>query len=236
MFAIRTQNLSKHYRGSAVVDSVNLCVQKGESYGLVGANGAGKTTLMKLIVGLAEASSGSVELFGSTDGRQRNKIGCLIEIPGLFIDMTAEQHLDTTLALLPPNPRFGIREVLAMVGLEDTRKKPVKKFSLGMKQRLGIATALLGSPELLILDEPVNGLDPIGIREMSELFVRLRQEYGMTMLISSHLLTELAKVVSCYGVVANGKLLAELRQEELQQLSVTADGVEDHIITLMEGN
>lgn len=233
---LKTENLCKAYHQELAVDHVNLNIPKGEIYGLVGPNGAGKTTIMRMIVGLAKPSQGSIALFGTDDlEAARKRIGSIIEIPTFYDNMTALQNLDMMLTLLPKNPRFDIAQVLEIAGLKNTGKKKVKHFSLGMRQRLGIAMALLGSPELLILDEPINGLDPIGIREIRELILQLNRDYGLTILISSHILSELFKLVTCYGIISQGKLVTELHQADIAAHSETAEMLEEYLITWMEG-
>ena len=233
---LKTFYLSKQYKQVLAVDSVCINIKKGEIYGLVGQNGAGKTTIMKMIAGLTRPSSGEFELFGSNMlNRQRVKIGYIIELPALYDTMTAKQNLNIMRSLLPSDPRFDVDSVLEIVGLHGAGNKRVRHFSHGMKQRLGIALSLLGSPEFLVLDEPINGLDPIGMREFRELIVKLNSEYGLTILISSHILGELFRLVTCYGVIANGKLVAELRGDSLEKLSLNDEKLEEYIINLMEG-
>lgn len=233
---LQTQNLSKAFHRELAVDNVNLNISQGEIYGLVGPNGAGKTTIMRMIAGLARPTGGSLTLFGTDDlEAARKKIGSIIEIPTFYDHMTAQQNLDIMLTLLPKNPRFDVSAVLNIVGLQNTGRKKVKHFSLGMRQRLGIAMALLGSPELLILDEPINGLDPIGIREIRELILKLNREYRLTILISSHILSELFRLVTCYGIISQGRLVTELHREEIEAHSESAEMLEEYLITWMEG-
>ncbi|MDR0500540.1 MAG: ATP-binding cassette domain-containing protein [Coriobacteriales bacterium] len=235
MLILRTYELTKQYRHETAVDSVNMTINRGDIYGLIGKNGAGKTTLMKLISGLASPTSGKIELFGSTNlTEQRAKIGCLIETPALYDHMTAIQNLNMIKTILKTTIRFDVNEVLDIVGLKDVGKKKVSKFSLGMKQRLGVALALMGSPEFLILDEPINGLDPLGIKELRELLLKLNKEFGLTILISSHILSELFKLASCYGIIANGKLVAEITQQEVENNSFNEKSMEESLLKLME--
>lgn len=237
MNVLSTYNLSKTYKDFFAVVDVNMNIKSGEIYGLIGRNGAGKTTLMKMITGLVTPTSGNIELYGSGKlDQERRKIGSVIEAPALYDNMTAKQNLDIFSALLPDKPRFDMVKVLDIVGLNNVERKKVKQYSLGMKQRLGIAIALLGSPEFLILDEPINGLDPIGIKEFREIIVNLNREYGLTILISSHILGELFKLVTCYGVIAEGKIVAELRNEDFDQLGIKSEGREAYLIGLMEGS
>lgn len=220
-YVIETRQLSKQYRKHKAVNQVDLHVKKGSIYGLIGKNGAGKTTIMKMICGLASQTEGEVILFG---GNEENKdlvykrIGMLIENPGLYPGMNAYDNLKCkALCMGISNYSEKICEILELVGLERTGGKAVKKFSLGMKQRLGIALALIGEPDVLVLDEPINGLDPQGIAEIREMLVKLNQEKNITILISSHILEELSKIVTDYGIIRDGKLVEEISKEELME-------------------
>lgn len=218
-YVLRTKNLTKAFSSELVVNSVNMNIRKGDIYGFIGKNGAGKTTLMRTIVGLAVPTSGEIELFESKDlDSQRSKIGTIIESPALYPTYTAKQNLIVQQKLLLGKVDLKeIDEILKMVGLDDVGNKKAKKFSLGMKQRLAIAIALIGKPEFLILDEPINGLDPTGIKEIRNLILLLNKEHGITVLISSHILGELSKVVTCYGVIHNGKLIDEFDAKSLRE-------------------
>ena len=226
-YIIETQDLLKCYGPKRAVDHVSLHVKRGDIYGIIGKNGAGKTTLMKLLLGLAVQKSGSIRLFGTEDlDPVRGRIGSLIEDPALYRTESAIENL-RRFAILIPTPEERLHELLRFVGLGDVGGKPVRAFSLGMKQRLGIAVALMGNPELMILDEPVNGLDPAGIKEIRDLILELNRK-GVTFLISSHLLDELGKIATNYGILANGVLTeeitaAELREQCRDHLSVTVD-------------
>lgn len=214
-----TKNLSKKYKDFYALNNVNMAISKGEIYGLVGENGAGKTTLIRLLTGLIFKSEGEIFLFGHNDNLQyeRSKIGCTIEMPALYKDMTATQNLEVQrIQRGIPNKRC-IDDVLELVGLSNTGKKRVANFSLGMKQRLALGVALLGEPDFLILDEPVNGLDPTGIIELRELLKRLVRERETTILISSHILSELHQLATCYGFLHKGKLLKQITAEELNE-------------------
>lgn len=214
---IRTEQLTKKYGNKFATNNVNLHVKKGEIYGLIGKNGAGKTTTMKMILGMSRPTSGSIQLFGSDDlDAGRRKIGSLIEEPGLYKEKTAYENL-RLFGMLSGADESEIKELLDFVGLGDTGKKKAGEFSLGMRQRLGIAIAMLGNPELLVLDEPINGLDPAGIKEIRDLLLKMKHERGTTILISSHLLDELAKVTTCYGIINNGVLIEEFTAEELAE-------------------
>lgn len=211
---VETKNLSKRYGAKLAVDCVDMHVERGSIYGLIGANGAGKTSLMKLLLGLTERTAGQIRLFGSDDLEQsRRRIGSLIEAPGIYKNCTAFENMlrFTTLYGADKNE---IMPLLDLVGLSAVANKKTGGFSLGMKQRLGIAVALIGHPELLILDEPVNGLDPAGIKLVRDIVCEL-SEKGVTVIISSHLLDELAKIVTHYGIIINGKLAEEITAEEL---------------------
>lgn len=226
-YIIETQDLLKCYGPKRAVDHISLHVKRGDIYGIIGKNGAGKTTLMKLLLGLAMPKSGSMRLFGSDDlWKARTRIGSLIEEPALYRSESAIENM-RRFAILIPTPEDRLQELLRYVGLGDVGGKPVRAFSLGMKQRLGIAVALMGNPELLILDEPVNGLDPAGIKEIRDLILELNKK-GVTFLISSHLLDELGKIATNYGILSNGVLIEEISARDLSEqcrghLSVTVD-------------
>ncbi|WP_379318702.1 ABC transporter ATP-binding protein [Paenibacillus puldeungensis] len=217
---MKTDHLTKSYHGSTALRDVSLTMAPGKIYGLIGQNGAGKTTLMRLLAGLSFPQSGSIELFGHQGERalqqERKRMGCMIEHPGFVPYLTAKENLKYHRMVRGiPNPEIE-DELLELVGLSDTGKKKVKNFSLGMKQRLGIAIALVGSPELLILDEPTNGLDPLGVVEVRNLVKRLCEERHMTVLISSHNLPELYQTVTNYIIIHHGEIKQTLTQEELE--------------------
>ena len=213
-YVIETNALTKRYGVKAAVNRMSVHVCKGDIYGLIGKNGAGKTTLMKLLLGITIPTFGSMRLFGSDDlCSARKKIGSLIEEPALYKNETAFENMKR-FAILAPTTDDEIKRLLDLVGLGDTGKKKAGEFSLGMRQRLGIAIALLGNPELLILDEPINGLDPAGIKEVRDLILELNGR-GITFMISSHILDELGKIATSYGIVNNG-VLEEITAEELQ--------------------
>lgn len=217
-YVLKTRNLTKSYNQVPVVNQVNINVCKGDIYGLIGKNGAGKTTLMKMICGLVRPTDGKLELFESDNlVEERKRIGCMIEQPALYPNMTASEHLIYYNKLMGMKGTHAVDEVLELVGLAGTQKKKTKQFSLGMKQRLSIAIALLGNPDMLILDEPINGLDPTGIKEIRELIMRLNKEQNITIIISSHILGELSKVATRYGVIESGNLVEEFTKEELEQ-------------------
>jgi len=217
-YVLQTNNLTKNYSGKLAVDNVSLNVKKGDIYGFIGQNGAGKTTLMRMVCGLAMPTSGEVALFGSRDlTRQRRKMGATIENPALYPTMTAMENMEAQRIMLG----LGIKdkkmcaELLELVGIGDTGKKKAKDFSLGMKQRLMLALSLMGEPEFLVLDEPTNGLDPVGIKETLEFLQRLNEARGMAILVSSHILGELEKIATRYGVISNGKMVDEFSADEL---------------------
>ena len=217
-YILETRALSKRYGKTRAVDTVSLHVKKGAIYGLIGRNGAGKSTLLKMIAGLARPTEGSLQLFGSEAGDKGlafSRIGVLIEHPGLYYNMSARENLTVKLMALGIREKDAADKLLETVGLHDTGKKSVKKFSMGMQQRLGIALALAGTPDLMLLDEPINSLDPQGIAEMRQILERLNREYGITIIISSHILEELAKVATDYGILHEGQLLEELTHQEL---------------------
>jgi len=219
-YVLKTNHLTKRYHGVNILQDVQVTLEAGKIYGLIGQNGAGKTTLMRLISGLAFPTEGNIELFGLSGGSlpdERQKLGCMIEYPTFIPYMTAEENLTYYRIIKGEPSKTIVEELLNIVGLSDTRKKKAKNFSLGMKQRLGIAIALLGEPELLILDEPINGLDPIGVVEIRNLLTSLCEERQMTILISSHNLPELYQMATNYLIIHQGKIMQSLTLEELEE-------------------
>lgn len=216
-YILQTDNLSKVYGTKTVLNHVSIHVPKKSIYGLVGKNGAGKTTLMRIICGLTQQSEGSYTLLGkSNDDAARNNMGVLIEKPGIYEHMTALENL-RYFSLL-----FGLQsqdhhKILEMVGLQNAGKKKARQFSLGMKQRLGIAISLLGNPDFLILDEPINGLDPEGVYEMRKMLATLNREHGTTIMIASHILSELHKLATDYAIIDGGCLIDEFSKETLER-------------------
>ncbi len=216
-YVIQTSNLTKVYGSKTVLDHVNMHVAKGDIYGFIGKNGAGKTTLMKLLLGMSQATDGKITLFGTEKlNLARTRIGSIIEEPALYQSCSAFENMQR-FAILAGSDSTEIEGILRFVGLGNVGKKKVGKFSLGMKQRLGIAIAMLGQPELLILDEPINGLDPEGIKEIRDLLLRMNRELGVTILVSSHLLDELAKITTRYGIINQGRLVEEITATALLQ-------------------
>jgi ABC-2 type transport system ATP-binding protein len=224
MDILKTHSLTKRYRKTVALDKVNITIQQGDIYGFIGKNGAGKTTLIRVITGIAEPTSGGFALFGENDPRKlprlRKRMAAVVESPALHLNLSAYQNLKLQCILLGlPQPHHqAIEAVLLKVDLASLlieKNKKAKNFSLGMRQRLGIAMALLSNPEFLILDEPNNGLDPEGIRDLRELLLKLNQQEGLTLLISSHMLTELAKLATRYGFIDRGKLIKEISAETL---------------------
>lgn len=214
---VQTKDLCKDFNGNIAVDHVNMTVRQGDIYGLIGKNGAGKTTFMRIVCGLAAPTGGELTLFGSSDLEcQRQKMGCTIENPALYPAMTAQENMEVYRILLGIDDSKLIPDLLEFVGLHNLGHKKAKDFSLGMKQRLMIAIALMGNPELLILDEPMNGLDPSGIKEVRELLVKLNRERNLTIIISSHILEELSKITTRYGIIHEGKMVDEFTAEELE--------------------
>jgi len=215
-YVLQTKEVTKDFSGKLAVDHVSIEVRKGDIYGFIGENGAGKTTLMRMVCGLAEPTGGRVTLFGSDDlVSQRHRMGCTIENPALYPAMTAMENMEAQRLLLGIEDEKVCAALLDTAGLGGTGKKKAKDFSLGMKQRLMIALALLGDPELLVLDEPTNGLDPMGIKEVRDLFQHLNKDKGISILVSSHILGELEKIATCYGVISHGKIVDEFRAEEI---------------------
>ncbi len=215
-YVIRTKELTKMYGHKAAVDKVSMNIEKGDIYGFIGKNGAGKTTTMKMLLGMIFPNGGTMELFGKpANNASRRRIGSLIEAPGIYKGCTAYENLKR-FSLLYGGDDKNIKELLELVNLANTGKKKAGAFSLGMKQRLGIAIAMLGNPEVLVLDEPVNGLDPAAIKGVRDTLLALNQEKGVTVLISSHLLGELAKISTRYGIINSGVLVEEVSAQELE--------------------
>lgn len=219
---LTTHGLTKRYKNQLAVNCVNMTIRRGDIYGFVGENGSGKTTVIRLITGLIFPNNGSFALFGidnrSADiGKARSRVGAIVESPSIYMNMSAYDNLKTQCAILGTGDDDKIRAVLTDVGLEALyeEKKHASNFSLGMRQRLGIAMALLGDPDFLILDEPMNGLDPAGIVGIRELILKLNRERGITFLISSHILTELSLVATKYGIISKGRLIKEITAEQL---------------------
>ncbi len=217
---LETRNLTKQFGRHKAVDSVDMHIKKGAIYGFIGRNGAGKTTCLKMIAGLSRPTYGEIEMFGYKGKdlqKVRSRVGCLIEEPGLFGKMTAYENLNIKCKLFGIKKAGYIENILRTIGLEGVGKKKTRNFSLGMKQRLGIGLALVGEPDLLILDEPINGLDPQGIAEVRDTIQRLQREKNMTICISSHILEELSKIATDYGIIHNGSLLQEITRDELMR-------------------
>lgn len=232
-YIIKTEKLTKRYGKQVVADGINLEIKKGHIYGLIGPNGAGKTTVMRMLAGLTECTDGEIELFGERKNLDayRNRISFMIEAPYLDGGMTAEENLAYVGLVRGVTGKKRRAELLRYVGLGDVGKKTVEKFSLGMKQRLGIAMALLSAPEVMILDEPINGLDPEGIVEIRELLRKLCEEQGITILISSHILSELASLCTDFIIINKGRIIESLSAEELrekcrQYLAIQTDSTE----------
>ena len=218
---IKTNNLVKKYGENIVLDNISIKVNQGEIYGLVGDNGAGKTTLFRILSGQSNISDGSFELLGESSEKNimkvRKRIGTIIENPSFYPKMTIEENLEYYRLQRGIPGKKNIDKILKEVGLLEVKKKKFNNISLGMKQRLGLALALLGEPELLILDEPINGLDPSGIIEIRNLLLKLNREKNITIIISSHILSELYNIATCYGFLSKGKLVEELSLEQLNE-------------------
>lgn len=218
---IKTTNLTKVYGSQIAVDHLNMTVKQGEIYGFLGRNGAGKTTTIRMLLGLIKPTYGQIEIFGENlFNKQKEilrRIGSIVEVPGFYENLTATENLLINAKIIGVHKKNAIEEALEMVGLQHETKKLVGKYSLGMKQRLGIARALLHYPELLILDEPTNGLDPIGIKEMRRLIKTLAEERKITLLVSSHILSEIEQLADYMGIIHKGKLLEEIAYDELRK-------------------
>ncbi len=220
-YVLKAEALTKIYGHYKALDNFSIHIPKGAIYGLVGKNGAGKTTLLRLICGLQEATSGEYTLYGVSSRKHeilnaRKEMGAVIETPAIYLDMSATGNLKEQYRILGIRSFDTIPELLKMVGLENTGRKKARNFSLGMRQRLGIAIALVGNPRFLVLDEPINGLDPQGIIEMRQLLLNLNQQYGMTILVSSHILDELSRLATHYGFIDNGKMIKEISASDLE--------------------
>ncbi|KRU26808.1 ABC transporter ATP-binding protein [Clostridium sporogenes] len=235
-YILNTTNLSKKYKKDFVVSSVNISIKRGEIYGFIGENGAGKTTFIRMITGLVAPTNGEIKLFSREKGDEldnvRKRIGALIERPAFYPYMTAYENLEAFRIEKGIPGKECIDKILKSVGLYEDRNKKLKNFSLGMKQKLALAIALLGDPEFLILDEPINGLDPMGIKEVRELLKKLNKEKNITMLISSHILGELYQLATCYGIIHKGKLMEQITLKELDEkckrsLSIKVDDVNE---------
>lgn len=212
-YILTTENLTKTYDKKDAAKNINIHIREGEIYGLIGRNGAGKTTVMRMISGLSRPTSGSYQIHGEN----KNGIGVLIESPGIYKNMSAKENLKLKCIAMGCDSDEYIEGLLKTVGLEDTGKKNAGSFSLGMRQRLGIALALVGDPKMIVLDEPINGLDPQGIVEVRQTLEKLKEEKGITIMISSHILDELGKLADSYGIIHNGELVDEFSNDSLAE-------------------
>lgn len=243
-YVLETKGLQKKYGSLTVLNNVNMHIPRGAIYGFVGKNGAGKTTLIRLICGLQFPTSGEYTLLGISNVsneimKSRKRMGAVVETPSVYLEMSAEDNLKEQYRILGLPSFETIPELLQLVRLEGTGKKKAKNFSLGMRQRLGIAVALAGNPDFLVLDEPANGLDPEGIIEMRELILKLNREKGITVLISSHILDELSRLATHYGFIDHGSILREISAEDLEAscrkcLCVTVSDMQALCVTLDE--
>ncbi len=233
---VQVREVVKVFDGKEVLRHLNMSVERGTIYGLLGANGVGKSTTFKLISGLLQPNAGAIQFDGEEiqvqDRKFLKEMGILIETPVFYEHLSARENLEIHLAYMGCKST-AIDNSLQMVGLADTGKKPVSKFSLGMKQRLAIARAISHSPKLLVLDEPVNGLDPMGIRQMRELFLALVKDYDMTVLISSHILSEIEYIADRVGVLVNGSIAREVPMSEVRE--ICPEGLEDYFVNIMSG-
>lgn len=233
-FTVTTKRLCKDFEGKPALNNFDISVAQGEIYGILGANGAGKTTLLKLIAGLLEPTQGGAYVLGNNSWQDRNNvlfnIGSLIEVPIFYEHLSAKENLSIHLAYM--GAKGNISSALEKVGLKEVGDKEVSKFSLGMRQRLGIARSIIHNPKVLLLDEPINGLDPMAIKEMRELFISLKNQ-GMTILLSSHILSEVEQTVENFAIVAKGNLVFEGNMNKLKEQYHT--GLEDFLITKMSG-
>lgn len=222
---LAARGLTKRYRSVTALDGLDLDVPQGSIYGLVGRNGAGKTTLIRLVCGLQTPDSGTIELYGASNGdgasmaRARRRLGAMIEGPALYPELSAEDNLKTQNRVLGVPDDGNVPALLDLVGLRDSARRRARDLSLGMRQRLGLAVALAGSPDFLVLDEPINGLDPQGIIDMRELIMRLNREQGITILISSHILDELSRLATHYGFIDSGRMVCQMSAGEVERAS-----------------
>ncbi len=243
-YILKTNLLTKQFKQQKAVDNLSIQIERGAIYGLIGRNGAGKTTFLRMISGLAKPTSGEIEIMGlsSADGKINTafeRVGCLIEQPGIYKNMTAFENLKLKAICCGVYSKDYINQKLALVGLDYVGKKKVGNFSLGMKQRLGIAMAMIGEPDLLILDEPINGLDPQGIIEVRDIIQKINHEHNVTIIISSHILEELSKIATHYGIINNGQLIEQLSRDELmekcaERLEIVTDSPEQACVVLDE--
>lgn len=218
---LKTKNLTKKYRNHLAVNNINIKIKQGDIYGLVGKNGAGKTTLLRMITGLSLPTSGEIELFHETSqgglGKSRKKTGSIIETPSFFPYLSAKKNLEYFRIQRGIVEKNVVEDTLRIVGLDNTGNKKFKNFSLGMKQRLGLAVAIMASPDLIILDEPINGLDPTGIVEFRDILLKLNREKNITIIISSHILSELSQLATTYGFIHNGELVEQIPSKSLEE-------------------
>lgn len=234
MYAIETCRLSKSIKGQIILDNISMKVKQGEIYGFLGANGAGKTSLMKTLYGIMKPTSGTVTMLGEKVNHNSHavfsRIGSIIETPIFYENFDAVKNLELHCEYMEGGHE-RIQNTMSLLGLADVDNKPIKDFSLGMKQRLALARALITKPELLILDEPINGLDPQGIMEVRELLLQINQEYKTSILISSHILNELSKIADTIGVIEKGSMIAEISMSEIQQ---SEGELETYYLNLLE--
>ena len=218
---IQTHQLSKSFKGVETVSNVNMNVKKGEIYGFLGPNGAGKTTIMKMILNLVKPTSGEIKIMNqsisTTSYQYLSKIGSIIEYPEFYERLTAKENLELHCEYIGVYEKGATEKALEIVGLNGVEHKKINEFSLGMKQRLGIARAIVAKPEILILDEPINGLDPIGIKDIRELLLLLKEEHGITILISSHIVSEIESISDTIGILHHGRLLKEIKMEDIRK-------------------
>ena len=223
-YILQTNNLTKTIGGKDLVKNVNLHIKKGEIYGFLGPNGAGKTTVMKMITNLWKPTDGSIEIFGKTLTPQSyevlKRMGSIIEFPTFYNHMTGYENLKLHCEYMGYYKHDSIENALDMLDLTDAAQKPVKNYSLGMKERLGIARAILCKPELLILDEPTNGLDPAGMKQIRDLLKTLCEEYGITIMVSSHILSEIESIADTIGVINHGMMIKEIGMKEIEEMSL----------------
>lgn len=233
-YILQVHNIQKKYGGHTILNDVSLCLEKGEIYGLIGKNGSGKTTLFRILTGLVQEYGGTVSVNGLNN--RKSKISAVINSPSLFLNMSAFENMKAQSYLLGIKDNNKIRHVLKMVGLPEKNKKPAKNFSLGMTQRLKLGLALLENPDILILDEPANGLDPDGIAELRELIIHLNRSHGITILVSSHILSELGQTATRLGILHDGKIVKELSDRDILQDGASLEKVYRECTRKVGGN
>lgn len=237
-YILQTENLSKKIKGRYVVNNLSIKIKQGDIYGFLGPNGAGKTTTLKMILGFLRPTKGNIYFYDKTMEHYKNQslrfIGAMIETPTFYENLTGRKNLQIIAELYGKKAKERVDEVLEIVEMKEAADKKVKEYSLGMKQRLGIARAFLNDPDIIILDEPTNGLDPYGMKSIRELIIKLKKKYNKTFIVSTHLLSEAELMCNRIGIIHNGKLIEELDMEAVQQIKLKGTSFEDYFISLTQ--